>query len=66
MSNSQLKKLKLVLQKMVLKYMVKNGTLSSNAISDSNDKTNFPHKLLLTKAQIPRMYKALQMVHQLI
>ena len=51
---------------MVLKYMVKNGTLSSNVISDSNDKTNFPHKLLLTKAQIPRMYKALQMVHQLI
>ena len=51
---------------MVLKYMVKNGTLSSNVISDSNDKTNFPHKLLLTKVQIPRMYKALQMVHQLI
>ena len=49
-SNSQLKK---------LKSGIKNGTqltlnLSSNVIGDSNDKTNFPHKLLLTNAQVSR------------
>ena len=43
-SNSQLNKLKLT---------IKNETeavlrLSSNVIGNSNDKTNFPHKLLLT------------------
>ena len=36
-----------------LKLTIKNDTdvtlnLSSNAISDSNDETNFPHKLLIT------------------
>ena len=44
LSNSQLNKLKLA---------IKNETeavlrLSSNVIGNSNDKTNFPHKLLLT------------------
>ena len=42
--NSQLNK---------LKSGIKNGTevtskLSSNVVGDSNDETNFPHKLLLT------------------
>ena len=27
---------------------------SSNVIADSNDETNFPHKLLLTNTQVPR------------
>ena len=48
MSNSQLNK---------LKSGIKNGTqvtinLSSNAIGSSNDKTNFPYKLLLTNTQV--------------
>ena len=33
-------------------------TLSSNMIGDSNDKTNFPHELLLTNRQIPNLRKA--------
>ena len=42
MSNSQLS---------ILKSGIKNGTevtikLSSNAVGDSNDETNFPHKML--------------------
>ena len=42
MSNSQLN---------ILKSGIKNGTevtikLSSNAVGDSNDETNFPHKML--------------------
>ena len=32
--------------------------LSSNAIGYSNDKTNFPHKLLLTNTQVSRLFKA--------
>ena len=44
LSNSQLNK---------LKSRIKNGTqvtlnLSSNAVVESNDETNFPQKLLLT------------------
>ena len=44
LSNSQFNK---------LKSGIKNGTevtlkLSSNAVGDSNDETNFPHKLLLS------------------
>ena len=36
---------------------IKNGTkvtlnLSSNLIENSNDETNFPHKLLLTDTQV--------------
>ena len=53
MFNSQLNK---------LKSGTKNGTevtlnLSSNAIGDSNDETNFPHKLLLTNTQVSRIHK---------
>ena len=40
-----------------LKSGIRSGTevtlkLSSNAVGDSNDETNFPHKLLLTNTQI--------------
>ena len=47
LSNSQLNK---------LKSAIENGTdvvlrLSSNIIGNSNDETNFPHKLLLTNTQ---------------
>ena len=54
-SNSQLNK---------LKSGVQDGTevtlnISSNEIDDSNDETNFPHRLLLTVAQVSRFQKAL-------
>ena len=31
---------------------------SSNVAGDSNDENNFPHKLLLTNTQVPRLHKA--------
>ena len=42
---------------------MKNGTevtlkVASNAVGDSNDGNNFPHKLLLTNTQISRLRKA--------
>ena len=45
-----------------LKLGIKNGTeitlqLSSNVVGDSNDENNFPHKLLLTDAQVARCCK---------
>ena len=48
LSNSQLNK---------LKSAIKSGaevtlSLSSNLIGNSNDKTNFPHKLSLTDTQV--------------
>ena len=54
LSNSQLNKLKLA---------IKNGTevtlnLSSNLIGNSNDKTNFSQKLLLTDTQLSKICKA--------
>ena len=64
LSNSQFNK---------LKSTIKNETevvlgLSSNRIGDSDDETNFPHKLFLTnridKLQI--LVKLLQIIHQLI
>ena len=56
MSNLQLNK---------LKSGIKNGTqvtinLLTNAVGDSNDKTNFLRKLLLTDRQISRMCKAFE------
>ena len=53
LSNLQLNKLKSV---------IKNGTevtlnLSSNLIRNSNDETNFPHKLLLTDTQVSKIHK---------
>ena len=54
LSNSQLNK---------LKSAIKNGTdlvlrLSSNMVGNSNNETNFPHKLLLTNRQILSLLKA--------
>ena len=51
--NSQLSK---------LKSWIKYGTgttlnLASNVVSDSNDETNFPYKLLLTNNQVSRLHK---------
>ena len=54
LSNSQLNK---------LKSAIKNETyfvlkLSSNMIGNSEDETNFPHKLLLTNIQVTNLRKA--------
>ena len=54
LSNSQLNK---------LKSAIKNETdvvlrLSSNRIGNSDDETNFPHKLLLTNRQVTNLRKA--------
>ena len=54
LSNSQLNK---------LKSSIKNETdvvlrISSNMVSNSNDKTNFPHELLLTNRQVANIRKA--------
>ena len=53
LSNSQLNK---------LKSAIKNKTdvtlrLSSNMIGNSDDETNFPHKLLLTNRQVANLRK---------
>ena len=47
-----------------LKSGIKNGTgvtlnFSSNVIGNSNDETNFTHKLLLTNTKVSRLRKAL-------
>ena len=54
MSNSEINK---------LMFGTKNGTkvslrFSSNVIGDSDDKDNFPRKLLLTNTQVPKLGKA--------
>ena len=54
LSNSQLNKLKLG---------IKNCTevtlkISSNFVDDSNDESNFPHKLLLTNTQVSKLRKS--------
>ena len=54
LSNSQLNK---------LKSAIKNETdvvlrLSSNMIGDSDDETNFPHKLFLISRQVANLHKA--------
>ena len=56
LSNSQLDK---------LKSAIKNETevllrLSSNMIGNSDDKTNFPHELLLTNRQVANLRKIIQ------
>ena len=53
LSNSQLNK---------LKSGTKNDTqitlnLLWNAVGELSDETNFPHKLLLTNTQVPRIWK---------
>ena len=45
-----------------LKSAIKNGTnvtlrISSNMVGNSNDNTNFPHKLLLTERQVANIRK---------
>ena len=52
--NSQLNKLKLAL-KNENDVLVK---LSSNMVGNSDNKTNFPHKLLLTNRQVANLRKA--------
>ena len=52
-----------ILQHNKLKLGRKNGTevtlkIWSNVVGDSNDESNFPHKLLLTNTQILRPCKA--------
>ena len=54
LSNSQLNKLKSAI-KNELEVVLR---ISSNMIGDSNDKTNFPHELLLTNRQVPNLRKA--------
>ena len=54
-----------------LKPAIKNGTevtlnFLSNLIGSSNDKTDFPHKLLLTDTQVSKTFKAFAVVYQLI
>ena len=54
MSNLQLNK---------LKSEIKNGAevilkISSHVVDDFNDENNFLHKLLLTDARIPKLWKA--------
>ena len=54
LSNSQLSKLKSAIKNendVVLR-------LSSNIVDNSNDNTNFPHKLLLTNRQVANIRKA--------
>ena len=60
--NSQLNKLKSAIKsetEVVLR-------LSSNMIGNSNDETNFSHKLLLTNRQVANLRKPLVKNHQLI
>ena len=49
LSNSQLNKLKSVTKNETKVTSIK---FSANMIGDSNDETNFPHKLLLTDRQV--------------
>ena len=62
LSNSQLNK---------LKSSIKNETkitsnLSLYLIENTNDKTNFSHKLVLTNMQVSEIVKLFRMAHQLI
>ena len=62
LSNSQLNKLNSVIKNQTDVVI----TLSPNMIGDSNDKTNFPHELLLTDRQVSSIVKHLLIIHQLI
>ena len=47
-----------------LQSLIEDGTevtlnLSSNAVFESNDETNFPHKLLLTNTQVSKICQSL-------
>ena len=54
LSNSQLDKLKSAIENETEEVL----TLSSNMIGNSDDETNFPHKLLLTNRQVANLRKA--------
>ena len=54
LSNSQLNKLKSAIKNEIDVVL----QLSSNMISNSDDETNFPYKLLLTNRQIANLRKA--------
>ena len=54
LSNSQLNKLKSVIRNRTRVTL----NLFSNLIGNSNDETNFPHKLLLTGTQVSKIRKA--------
>ena len=54
LSNSQLNKLKSAIKNEIDVVL----RLSSNMISNSDDETNFPYKLLLTNRQIANLRKA--------
>ena len=61
-SNSQLNKLKSGIKignNLTLKF-------SSNVVGDSNDRNNFPHKLLKTNTQDSKLRKLLEIILQLI
>ena len=62
LSNSQLNKLKSAI-KIQTDVVIR---LSPNMIGDSNDKTNFPHELLLTGDKFLVFLKDLLIIHQLI
>ena len=53
-SNSQLNKLKSAIQNETDAAL----KLSSNLIGNSDDETNFPHKLFLTNRQLASLHKA--------
>ena len=58
-SNSQLNKIKNEIKNMALKYAtLVTSKISSNVVDDSDDKNNFPHKLLLTNTQVSNLCKA--------
>ena len=55
--------MKIYLHPHKINFAIKHETevvlrLSSNMISKSNDETNFPHKLLLTKRQVASLCEA--------
>ena len=54
LSKSQLNKLKSGIKKGIQVTL----NLSSNVVGDSNDETNFPHKLLLTDTKVSKICKA--------
>ena len=62
LSNSQLNKLKTAIKNEIDVAL----RLSSNMIGNSDDETNFPHKLLLTNRQVSKFVKLLLTEHQLI
>ena len=56
MSNSQINKLKSGIKNCT--EVTNASEIRSNVVGYSNDKTNLPHKLLLTNTQISRVCKA--------